>query len=152
MVREGLRVCNDPRNSQGMSAWITDRLPTKADADVDGDVWTVLDPDEPFEDGRNCHYSFIGLGHPWFPLSADDKTTAADQPKPTFKEVYAQAELEHLRAKTALLKAQIAAFERSEQRKGVIELASMSNNKFDHFIADVSQEIDRREALKGDSQ
>ena len=144
MVREGLRVCNDPRNSQGMSDWITDRLPTKADADVDGDVWTVLDPDEPFEDGRNCHYSFIGLGHPWFPLSADDKTTAADQPKPTFKEVYAQAELEHLRAKTAL--------ECSNLRKGVIELASMSNNKFDHFIADVSQEIDRREALRGDSQ
>jgi hypothetical protein len=118
----------------------------------------------------------IVIGEPWYPGNAASLSAAvADEPlpavlpeppaipsicrasatsrsEPTFEDVYAQAELEHLRAKTALLKAQTAAFERSEQRKGVIELTSMSDNEFDHFIADVSQEIDRREALKGDSQ
>jgi hypothetical protein len=33
MLREGLMVGSDPRNSQGMS-WITDRPPTAKDADI----------------------------------------------------------------------------------------------------------------------
>jgi hypothetical protein len=130
MVREGLRVCNDPRNSQGMSGWITDRLPTKADADVDGDAWTdLLDADE------LC-----------FPLSADDKTTAADQPEPTFEDPYAQAKLEHLRAKTALLQAQAMAFTRSEPGTPRINLASMPYAALLKLQGDIAVELSAREA------
>jgi hypothetical protein len=44
--------------------WITDRLPTEADGDGDGDVRMVLRPNVS-DDYNFAHWSHIGLGVPW---------------------------------------------------------------------------------------
>lgn len=109
MVREGLRVWNDPRNSQGMTRWITDRLPNQVDADKDGDVQVPYAPDDCNQMFQ--HWSLVAQGQPWFSLNARPLADVADcetappappeppapptQPEPTFQELYAQAELEH---------------------------------------------------------
>jgi hypothetical protein len=169
MVRDGLRVWDDPRNSQGMTKWITDRLPTEAVADRDGDVQIPYRVDS--DDHRWQHWSLVVLGQPWsseearriIAADADEPTPPEPpappiQPEPTFQELRAlvdlehlraQAELEHLRAKTELLNLQIAAFERSQQRGLGVDLASMSDNKFDDLVADVLNEIYRRRVLEG---
>jgi hypothetical protein len=117
MVREGLRVWDDPRNSQGMSKWITDRLPTEAVADRDGDVQIPYRPDS--DDCRWQHWSLVVPGQLWSSekarriIAADadeptppEPTAPPIQPEPTFQELYAQAKLERFRAKTEVLKAQ----------------------------------------------
>jgi hypothetical protein len=44
--------------------WITDRLPTKADGDMDGDVRMMLSPGAA-ADHLLVHWSYIGYGAPW---------------------------------------------------------------------------------------
>lgn len=46
-----------------MSDWITDRPPTEADGDMDGDVWVRTRPDIGFYVHRN--WSIVGIGTPW---------------------------------------------------------------------------------------
>lgn len=46
-----------------MSDWITDRPPTEADGDRDGDVWVRTRPDQ--EIGFYVHWSIVGIGTPW---------------------------------------------------------------------------------------
>jgi hypothetical protein len=43
--------------------WITDRLPTEADGDMDGDVLMRRRP--AFSEYNYAHWSHIGLGAPW---------------------------------------------------------------------------------------
>jgi hypothetical protein len=122
----------DPRNSQGMSDWITERLPTKADGDFDGDV-RLANADR--SDYILVHWSYVATGAPWQRTSywkppaeptpakptEPDRIAALEQrvaeleaqlrPSAEPPEVsYRQAQLEHLRAKTALLRAQVEAF------------------------------------------
>ena len=139
-------VIDDPRNSQGMNRWITDRLPTEADVDILGNVRIPLHPRDSMNGmvgilRRYYPAPLIKLGEPWFPNDAayfdaavaceegpvpvETEPAAADlapaetEPTtpepgvvispvnpPTFQEIYAEAELEHLRAKTAVLLAQ----------------------------------------------
>ena len=68
MGEEGLMVGTDPRNSQGMTDWITDRLPTQADTDEDGDVEIPCRPDQ--EIIRWQHYSLVVPGQPWSSFKA----------------------------------------------------------------------------------
>jgi hypothetical protein len=58
---------SDPHNSQ-MSEWITDRLPTEAEADSDGDVKVLARRTS--DNWSYCHWSWVGQGQPWMPLSA----------------------------------------------------------------------------------
>ncbi len=44
-----------------MSEWITDRLPTEADADDDGMVWTIDEESYVYD----IFYSDLCLGNPW---------------------------------------------------------------------------------------
>lgn len=46
-----------------MSYWITDRPPTEADGDKDGDVWVRVRPDRVI--GFHMHWSYVGIGTPW---------------------------------------------------------------------------------------
>lgn len=46
-----------------MSNWITDRLPTEADGDKDGDVWVRIRPDLVIV--SRMHWSFVGPNTPW---------------------------------------------------------------------------------------
>lgn len=117
MLREGLMVGSDPRNSQGMG-WITDRLPSEADADVDGDV---LVEDVAVSGAMHFPWFEVVLGQGWWsPLAAD----AASAVSVSFDNVYLQAKLDHLRVQTKLLKLQL----RREQGKPCIDLASMSDD------------------------
>jgi hypothetical protein len=63
-----------------MAEWITDRLPTAADADADGDVKIIKtgrfqDP----ENGDFAHYTLIVPGQPWWSRNA---AARAAQPTP----------------------------------------------------------------------
>jgi hypothetical protein len=62
-----------------MSEWITDRLPTEADADNDGDVKIPYKPCSIPEQGVFAHYSVIVPGQPWWSRRAVDR---AAQPTP----------------------------------------------------------------------
>jgi hypothetical protein len=62
MAREALMVGLDPHYSQGMSDWITDRLPTKADGDDDEHVrLATLDR----SDYQIANWRCIHPGVPW---------------------------------------------------------------------------------------
>lgn len=66
--------------------WITDRLPTAADADRDGDVKIPCRPgDQPDDDSTFwVHYSLIFPGQPWWSAMASQATPApAEPPAPT---------------------------------------------------------------------
>ena len=45
------------------SNWITDRPPTEADGDKDGDVWVRICPDR--LTGMHMHWSHVGIWTPW---------------------------------------------------------------------------------------
>ena len=45
--------------------WITDRLPTEADGDMDGDVRMVRAPHANPDDYLLVHWSYVGPGAPW---------------------------------------------------------------------------------------
>jgi hypothetical protein len=116
-----------------MSDWITDRPPTGADGDMDGDVRMRRAPGS--DRTRLIHWSFVPPGVDWQRTSywkppaeptpakptEPDRIAALEQrvaeleaqlrPSAEPPEVsYRQAQLEHLRAKTALLRAQVEAF------------------------------------------
>ena len=59
-----------------MSEWITDRLPTLADADEDGDVQLMSYPDCPPDQGGFAPYRCVLPGQPWW----SPKAAAAAQP------------------------------------------------------------------------
>lgn len=61
-----------------MSDWITDRPPTEADGDKDGDVWVRIRPDR--ELGLHMHWSHVGIGKPW--QRSQFWMPPAPQPKP----------------------------------------------------------------------
>ncbi len=69
-----------------MSDWITDRLPTAADADGDGDVRVPahpgLKPDDPLRCPSWQHYSLIVPGQPWWSPKAAAAVTSAPPPTP----------------------------------------------------------------------
>jgi len=54
-----------------MSEWITDRLPTEDDSDINGMVWTIDEESNVF----NILYSSLRLGRPWI---RRNKTTPDD--------------------------------------------------------------------------
>ena len=115
-----------------MIKWITDRLPTEADADQNGHVVTPGN----LSNYTLFHFAFIAPGEPWQPCSF---TAPADQPEPnplepfspselpptstsscagtpltieaepTNQYLFEQAQIDHLRAKTELIRAQAAA-------------------------------------------
>jgi hypothetical protein len=45
--------------------WITDRPPTEADGDMDGDVRMVPAPGADFDDYVLVHWSYVGDAVPW---------------------------------------------------------------------------------------
>jgi hypothetical protein len=45
--------------------WITDRLPTEADGDMDGDVRMVPAPHADSDDYLLVHWSYVAAGAPW---------------------------------------------------------------------------------------
>ena len=95
---------NDPRPDWAALGWITDRLPTRKDADSDGDVWLprgICKPSFKPEDTTFVNYLAIAaLGQPWWSLNAADR---ANEPAPTEPDRIAAleqrvAELETFRA------------------------------------------------------
>jgi hypothetical protein len=61
--------------------WITDRLPTEADGDMEGNVWMrhVSSPEHNFF----AHWSHVGPGAPWQRTSYWKPTAEPDRIKPT---------------------------------------------------------------------
>jgi hypothetical protein len=146
-----------PRNPQGMTKWITHRLPTGADTDSDGEVEVPRYEDStPGADSCFQHYSLIVPGQPWWPSDPEAAGRAeAEQysaeakpaPKPKYSEAMEQARLEHLRAKALLLQAQALAFTRIEPGTPRIDLASMPYKPLLRLLNDVVVELSAREAL-----
>ena len=64
-----------------MSAWITDRLPTRADADEDCEVQALHSPGAEPEDGVFVDYRLIVPGQPWWSRHAEF-CAAASMPAP----------------------------------------------------------------------
>jgi hypothetical protein len=118
-----------------MTDWITDRLPTEEDADEAKDV--KIPPGDPNDSTGYYfyHYTLIVPGQPWYPCRF---IAPADQPEPnppepcstselpptstfytgtpitieaepTNQDLFEQAQIDHLRAKTELIRAQVAA-------------------------------------------
>ena len=81
-----------------MPEWITDRLPTEADADQIGRV--VIGKN--LSDYTFLHFSFVGPGQPWYSCRFIPF-------EPTNKDLFEQAQINHLRAKTDLIRAQARA-------------------------------------------
>ena len=131
--------------------WITDRPPTEADGDMDGDVNMVTAPGADFDDYVLVHWSYVGDAVPWQHtpswrppaepaptepdriaaleqrvtglLRAQDELIAAmanrlealeaamrPSAEPPKDISYEEAKVEHLRALTTLLRAQVEAF------------------------------------------
>ena len=65
-----------------MSGWITDRLPTEADADDEGDVIVKFRPDDEPPEGFYCGYQVVVPGRPWWSERAEFRA-AAPAPAPT---------------------------------------------------------------------
>jgi hypothetical protein len=130
-----------PRNPQGMTDWITHRLPTELDACSQGLVLI-----QQYKDGlprnvgtlRDC--SRVVPGQPWWSQRAKsvdqmfcrvgggEAAEAQPAPKPDYSDPMEQARLEHLRAQTLLLQAQAYALSKGEPHAPSIDLASMSND------------------------
>jgi hypothetical protein len=53
-----------------MNDWITDRLPTAADADIDGEVLIKLVQDSECGEGAYAHFTVVVLGQPWWSRNA----------------------------------------------------------------------------------
>jgi hypothetical protein len=72
---------NDPRPDWAALGWITDRLPTRKDADSQGDVWLPRETNDSAGEGTYVSYlAVIAVGQPWWSLNAADR---ADKPAPT---------------------------------------------------------------------
>ena len=65
-----------------MAEWITDRLPTAADADEDGDVRVCFEQSGRSEDGIYVHYSEVVPGQPWWSPKAAAQPTPPPAPAP----------------------------------------------------------------------
>ena len=66
-----------------MAEWITDRLPTRADADNDEDVVIKRAPDRAPEVSLGwAHYSVITPGQPWWSSKAEDAARPTPPPAP----------------------------------------------------------------------
>ena len=65
-----------------MTNWITDRPPTEADADWDGDVRIRYSPGSWIS--KHVHWSYVGAGVPWLPPSkpAPEPLATAPEPQP----------------------------------------------------------------------
>ena len=63
-----------------MNEWITDRLPTAADADQDGDVKIPYKPRNIPEQGVFAHYSVVVPGQPWWSRNAAARATRPTPP------------------------------------------------------------------------
>jgi hypothetical protein len=82
---------NDPRPDWAAMGWITDRLPTRQDADSQGDVWLPREVGESAGGGTYVNYlAVVALGQPWWSPNAADR---ANQSAPT--ETDRIAALEH---------------------------------------------------------
>jgi hypothetical protein len=133
MCREAFMVMSDPRNSQGMS-WITDRSPTKADADVDGDV--LVDNQSFSGTATHVNWEKVFPGQRWWSPLAADAANLTDE--------YAQAKLELLRAKLRLINAQ---YRRDVGLPPSIDLESMSDEAFYELQRKINDEADKRQNI-----
>ena len=107
--------------------WITDRLPTEADGDMDGDVRMVLGPNGS-GDWDLAHWSCVGAGAFWQHTSYWKPPTEPDRTKPTPTEPDRIAELEQ---RVAELEA------RASQQMGLMARLSLSTAEaFESLRAD----------------
>jgi hypothetical protein len=53
-----------------MAEWITDRLPTEADADSDKEVLIKLVQDSDYGEGAYAHFTVVVPGQPWWSRNA----------------------------------------------------------------------------------
>jgi hypothetical protein len=98
---------NDPRPDWAALGWITDRLPTRKDADSDGDVWL---PRESFADpidGDRTYANYLAViapGQPWWSPNAADRANQSAPAEPDRITALEQrvAELETFRAQLLL--------------------------------------------------
>jgi hypothetical protein len=65
-----------------MTEWITDRLPTAADADADGDVKIKTGQRQDPENGDFAHYTLIVPSQPWWSRNAANRPTPPPAPAP----------------------------------------------------------------------
>jgi hypothetical protein len=65
-----------------MAEWITDRLPTEADANRLENVKIKTYFGQSPENGFDCHYSCIVLGQPWWSPNAAANPAPAAEPAP----------------------------------------------------------------------
>jgi hypothetical protein len=63
--------------------WITDRRPTAADGDQDGDVRMVPAPGADLDDYVLAHWSYVGDAAPWQHTSLRQPTADPDPVEPT---------------------------------------------------------------------
>ena len=64
-----------------MTEWITDRPPTEADGDSDGDVVVRMRPN--IEIPQLLHWSYVGTGAPWKHCDQWQSPAPAAEPTPT---------------------------------------------------------------------
>jgi len=63
--------------------WITDRLPTAEDADIDGDVSIPYKPYSTHEESLFANYTVVVPGQPWWsPKATDGVSRLAPPPAP----------------------------------------------------------------------
>ena len=77
--------------------WITDRLPTEADGDGDGDVRMMYGPGS--DDYTFAHWSHVGHGAPWQRTSCWEPPT---EPTPTEPDRIASRRVVQIAASTSL--------------------------------------------------
>jgi hypothetical protein len=94
---------NDPRPDWAALGWITDRLPTRKDADAQGNVWLPREMGDSAEGEDGTYVSYLAVvapGQPWWSSNAADR---ANEPAPAEPDRIAAleqrvAELETFRA------------------------------------------------------
>jgi hypothetical protein len=68
---------NAPRPDWAAMGWITDRLPTRKDADSQGDVWLPRETNDSAGEGTYVSYlAVVALGQPWWSLRANQSAPA----------------------------------------------------------------------------
>jgi hypothetical protein len=111
------RPTNNPQPPEDpMAQWITDRLPTVADADEDGDVTIPCPPGITSTRCIQHAYKYVCFarvlaGQPWYPALSSLARKSANQPvadpapAPEEADPVEQAAMERYRAETALIQA-----------------------------------------------